>query len=418
MKPIYLICLLTCSALMTVCSVSNTTSSTSGSEGDQGVAPLKVEGRYMINEEGKRVWLVGFQVPWIFLREGRTVEKHREFVQKIGERVTDFYDAGFSNWFTAEDVKQIAEMGANCIRLTTVFWTYEEEPYKYSDASFRRLDRVIEECGKRGVYVVLSCNSAPGGQNPAGHGGAGGRNEYWMVDEYQKRYVSMWKEIAGHYKNSTAIAGYDILNEPAPPDDASLARAYRDIVNAIRSTGDRHIIFLQYPLKAGADVPIIEGENIAYSFHLYAPTEFTHQKMPGTIYPGNVRGRKFNRDNLERLVRRRYADKAQRNGLCLWVGEFGAVDSAPGDSELRWIEDCLMIWEKLEIGWSYYMYKGGKPGKSFAVHKPPKDPNDLLPIESIKEGKIDETVFGVLKTENFITNGPLVDLLKRYMGKR
>ena len=279
----------------------------------------------MVDGAGKRVWLVGFQVPWIFVREGRTVEKHREFVQKLGERAAEFYDMGFSNWVSSEDVKRIAGMGANCIRLVTVFWTYEEAPYEYSEASFRRLDRVIEECGKQGVYVILSCNSAPGGQNPAGHGGAGGRNEYWKLDEYQKRYASMWKKIADRYKSSTAVAGYDVLNEPVPPDEASLEEAYRDITDAIRSTGDRHIIILQYPLKAGFDVPVIKGENIAYSFHLYAPTEFTHQMVPGTLYPGNVGGRKFNRENLYRLVKRRYVDKAQANGFGLWVGELGAV---------------------------------------------------------------------------------------------
>jgi len=408
-------CLCLCFLLVTVCGLFRSSNSSPTGEKEQGVSPVRVEGRYMVDEQGKRVWLEGFQVPWLFFKEGRSAEKHREFVSRLGESAEQFYDFGFNAWFTVEDVKKIKDIGANCIRLTTVFWTFEEEPYKYSEVSFRRLDRVIEECGRQGLYVVLSCNSAPGGQNPAGHGGSGGRNEYWQKDEYRKRYVSMWKEISKRYRGSTAIVGYDVMNEPSPPDEAALRRAYQELVDAIRSEGDKHIIFLQFPLKAGISVPVIEGENIAYSFHLYAPTEFTHQKVPGTEYPGNVKGRMWNRDNLERLLRRRFLDKALRDGMCLWVGEFGAVDTAPGRCQLQWIEDCISIWKKLEIGWSYYLYKVGNPGRSFALYKTGGDLKGLLPAESDGSKELDENTFNILRTENFVENRGLFDLMKKHM---
>jgi len=407
--------LLPCFLLTTVCGASRSSNYPPAEDNEQGAAPIRVEGRYMVDEDGKRVWLTGFQVPWLFVKEGRSVERHREFVTGLGESSQQFYDMGFDAWFTAEDVKRIKDMGANCIRLTTVFWTFEEEPFKYSQTSFKRLDRAIEECGKQGLFVILSCNSAPGGQNPAGHGGAGGKNEYWHKEEYRARYASMWKEIARRYRGSTAIAGYDVMNEPVPPNSAALQLAYEEIVDAIRSEGDRHIIFLQFPLKASIDFAVIDGENIAYSFHLYAPTEFTHQKVPGTGYPGNIRDRMWNQENLEKLLRRRFLDKALRDGLCLWVGEFGAVDTAPGGSQIRWVEDCLSLWKKLEIGWSYYLYKVGNPGRSFALYKPAEDARKLLPVNSAGDEQLEKNTFDILRTENFIENKKLTDLMKKHM---
>jgi hypothetical protein len=403
---------------MIVCGVSRSSNHSPAEDNEQGVVPIRVEGRYMVDEDGKRVWLEGFQVPWLFFKEGRSAEEHREFVTRLGESSRQFYDMGFDAWFTAEDVKRIKDMGANCIRLTTVFWTFEVEPFKYSEASFKRLDRAIEECGKQGLLVILSCNSAPGGQNPAGHGGSGGKNEYWYKEEYRNRYVSMWKEIARRYRGSAAIVGYDVLNEPSPPDRTALQSAYQEIVSAIRSEGDRHIIFLQFPLKAGIDVAVIEGENIAYSFHLYAPTEFTHQKVPGTRYPGNIKGRMWNKENLERLLKRRFLDRALRDGLCLWVGEFGAVDTAPGGSQSQWIEDCISIWRKLGIGWSYYLYKVGNAGRSFALYKPGEDLRGLLPVNKAGNTRIDENTYDVLRTEKFLENKELTDLMKKHMRKK
>jgi aryl-phospho-beta-D-glucosidase BglC (GH1 family) len=371
----------------------------------------------MVDESGKRVWLVGVQVPWTFVKEGRSEEEHREFAGGLGTNAQEFYEKGYSAWFTAQDAEKIRAMGANCIRLVTVFWTFEEEPYKYSAESFRRLDRVIEECGEKGIWVVLSCNSAPGGQNPHRHGGAQGANEFWNNPEYQKRYAAMWREIASHYKDSRAVAGYDVLNEPVPPDQAALARAYRDIVDSIRSTGDRHIIFLQYPLRAHVDLPTVGGENIAYSFHYYAPTEFTHQKVKGTRYPGTIEGKPWNRESIERVVSRRYIESAQREGLCLWVGEFGAVDEVPEDDELTWIGDCISTWEKFGIGWCYYLYKVGNPGRSFGIYTASRDTEDAIPVAG-GSGSLDDAAFSGLLTENFDVNRGLLDLLTKRMGNR
>ncbi len=407
-----------CVMFTSVCGMSSSTRTAAEESGGGGVSPVRVDGRYMIDSKGQRVWLVGFQVPWTFRREGRTAEDHRKFERQLGKNASEYYETGLEQWFTEEDAKRIKDLGANSIRLVTVYWTFETEPYSYSEEAFQRVDRVIEDCGKHGVYVILSCNSAPGGQNPAGHGGAGGKNEFWNEPEYQKRYVDLWKKIAERYRMSEAVAGYDILNEPVPPSDAALSVVYRNIVEAIRSTGDRHVIFLQWPLKAQSAVPRISDDNVAYSFHFYAPTEFTHQRKPGTRYPGNIAGRNFNRENLERLIERRFLDKGQREGLCLWVGEFGAVASAPEDDELEWIGDCIRIWEKHNIGWCYYLYKVPKSDRSFALYTAPKDMDEILPVSDIAAGKLSEEKFESLRTEKFVVNQGLYDLLADHLKDR
>lgn len=42
-------------------------------------------------------------------------------------------------------------------------------PHEYMAEGFRQLDRVIDLCGRYGIYVILDMHGAPGYQNPDWH---------------------------------------------------------------------------------------------------------------------------------------------------------------------------------------------------------------------------------------------------------
>ena len=63
----------------------------------------------------------------------------------------------------------------------------------------------------------------------------------------QERYASVWKYVAGRFADNPYVLGYDLFNEPWPASasDAELGSFYTQVIAAIRSVDDRHLIFYE-----------------------------------------------------------------------------------------------------------------------------------------------------------------------------
>jgi endoglucanase len=114
----------------------------------------------------------------------------------------------------------------------------------------------------------------------------------WDVEENQKRLIALWSEIAKRYANDTAIAAYDILNEPMVSKDKSQwQKLSQEIVNAIRKVDTNHFILVErmngiipsnYSNDAEMNYIFINDpvNKWGLTFHFYSPIEFTHQYAP------------------------------------------------------------------------------------------------------------------------------------------
>lgn len=49
----------------------------------------------------------------------------------------------------------------------------------------------------------------------------------------------------------------------------------------------------------------------------------------------------------------------EAKGVGVMVGEWGAFDKTPHDITLRWMEDCLINYQKAEWGWALWNFRGG-----------------------------------------------------------
>ncbi len=48
----------------------------------------------------------------------------------------------------------------------------------------------------------------------------------------------------------------------------------------------------------------------------------------------------------------------QQQGVGVMVGEFGAFNKTPHDVTLRWMEDCLAVWQEAGWGWALWNFRG------------------------------------------------------------
>jgi endoglucanase len=145
--------------------------------------------------------------------------------------------------------------------------------------------------------------------------------------------IKIWKRIANHYKNETAILGYDLLNEPIAHyfkgDSLNhyLEPFYKKITKAVRTVDKNHIIILggaQWDSNMHMFGPPFDSKLI-YTFHKYwTPTT--------------------------QAVIKEYLDFRDKYNVPIYAGETGENDDI-------WIHDFRVLLEQNNIGWHYWPYK-------------------------------------------------------------
>lgn len=332
---------------------------------------LRVEGPYIVDEAGKKIFLRGVCFGgWLNMEnfitgypgaEGNIRQAIRE---ELGEeKYQIFFKSLLDSFITEDDFKFLSEIGATVVRIPFNYRHFEDDmnPGQFDSKGFYYLDKAIEWGKKYGIYVILDLHAAPGWQNRGWHSdNPYGITLLWRNRDYQERVKNLWVYIAEHYKDEPYVAGYNLLNEPDAPDMEILNRLYKEWTYAIRSVDKRHIIFIEgnrySQVFEGLDEPF--DDNLVYSSHNYTIATHRARKYPG--YVGNV-----------------YADKnwmekifLERNNWILehkrpsWVGEFGALFDGPVDAptnadkaRLMALKDQLEVFNKYEQHWTIWTYK-------------------------------------------------------------
>lgn len=276
------------------------------------------EGTQLVDGKGESVRLSGVNLGGAFLWEAwewggdlallrlshnSESSIHQGLFELLGaERARAFTDEVHDHFISAGDLWAIARLGFNVVRVPFNHRMLEgDAPDTYREAGFAILDRLIDQAEASHVQVVLDLHGAPGGQSKYFIADPG-PTLLWESPEHERRTVALWKTIARRYSGRTAVAGYDLLNEPLPPRGEDLVALYRAIIAGIREVDPDHLIILEGGDFA-RDFSMFSGpldENQAYSFHMY--TWFGED--PRRLVDGHLAA-------------------ARRDGLPLWCGEFG-----------------------------------------------------------------------------------------------
>jgi hypothetical protein len=297
---------------------------------------LHQQGAKIVDGLGKEVKLRGVNLGgwllwegWIFgkgiltsettiltrLTEGAGMQETRQFQRNIHD-----------NFIAEADIQKIALAGFNVVRVPLNHRLFQD------DAAWKVLDRLLVWCEKYKVYVILDLHAIPGGQSGLGMADPGdARHQVWVSEENQKQAVAVWKSIATRYRNRKIIAGYDLINEPAPPSGEALVDLYQRIIPVIRAVDPDHLILIEGS-KCATDFSMFEKplcQNQAFSFHMYTW---------------------FGDDRKKNLAA--YRAFAQRQNAPLWVGEFGENSYAMIRSTVEMYDECPEI-----NGWVFWTWK-------------------------------------------------------------
>lgn len=119
-------------------------------------------------------------------------------------------------FITENDFKWLHAHNINLVRIPVGHWLFDTSDVQH-------LDDAMNWAEKHDIQVLIDMHGAPGSQNGRDHSGRIGKAEWFDNTQHIDSTVSLLNKIANRYKESPALWGIELLNEP---DIASVRRYF------------------------------------------------------------------------------------------------------------------------------------------------------------------------------------------------
>jgi cysteinyl-tRNA synthetase len=285
----------------------------------------------------------------------------------------------------AQDVLDLAELGANLVNASYPGVFTVEPPYELDSAALQDLDNLVEWAEQVGIYVVIHFRTGPGRNESAIHRLRDADMSIWTEPEAQKAWIEMWRMVAERYRDSPVVVGYNLLVEPlanltVDPDQelepqtvqAELEGTLADwnvlakrITEGIRQVDpDTPIIVDSINWANAAWFSMLEptgDQRTVYSLHTYDPDAYTTQEEgdDSITYPMVVEDAgetiEFNREWLESNLAPAL-EFSETHQIPIYVGEFGAMRWVPNAAQF--VADQISLFEEYGWNYAYYVWRG------------------------------------------------------------
>lgn len=288
----------------------------------------------------------------------------------------------FETYITRRDIEYIASLGMDHIRLGFDQVVIEESPGVYRDSIWKLFDNFIGWCEDSKLNTVLNLHKAIGNYCDIPEPIA-------LLDspELQQRFINLWIAFEKRYADKPAIA-FELLNEVRDVAPGLWNDLAQKTITALRKLNPhRKIIVGSISWNSPAhlaDLQLYDDPNIIYTYHMYAPGEFTHQRgvlqapqlyynreMP---YPCDIeRYRDFQRyvfgqencyENFERMDKEFLRSEMQpafdfaaaHPDKILWCGEFGTIRHCRLAYRENYMRDIISLLKEHHISYCVWNY--------------------------------------------------------------
>ena len=290
----------------------------------------------------------------------------------------------FDSYITEKDIANIKSMGFDHVRLGFDQIVLEESPGKYRERTFRKIDDFIGWCEKHGLNMVLNLHKAVGNYCDI-------QEKVELLDDkgLQDRFVALWLEFERRYHDKPGLA-FELLNEVRNVDPEKWNRLADRTLKAIREQNPNRWVVIGstcWNSPGTLDkLKIWDDDKVVYTFHMYAPFEFTHQRgvlQAGPLYynrtleyptkdveryrgyhrlHGNAGGgygpevKEINKQILRNNMHGAHMFTKNHPDKILWNGEFGTIRHAPPASRVAYMHDVVVTCKEWGIPWCVWNY--------------------------------------------------------------
>ena len=302
----------------------------------------------------------------------------------------DRYDKEhFDTFITKDDIAHIANMGFDHVRVPVDYVLLEDEDGTPREDGYRYLSACRMWCAEHGLNMLIDLHECYGYSfDPLKDMD---RERFFHDSELQERFLKLWKRLAERFSYWPEQVAFEPLNEIVLPEvaepwnviAAKFIKTVREVAprNWLVIGGIRYSSVLSVPML---DFPL--DDRIVYNFHCYEPLVFTHQgaywlkDMPLDFrigYPKTIQEYKdagsFLDPNIEEGLYREgipeigpeffeglftpAVEKARKDNVPLYCGEYGVIDRANTEDRERWLRDIRSAMDRLNIGRALWNYK-------------------------------------------------------------
>ena len=302
----------------------------------------------------------------------------------------DRYDpAHFQSFITEKDLKTIAALGFDHVRVPVDYIVLEDETGVLRPEGFAYLQNCLRWCEALDLRMIIDLHECFGYSfDPLKKDMD--RRRFFYDEALQRRFLALWREIAGRFGAYPERVAFEPLNEVTLPEVAEAWNGViRRFVEAVRPLApETWLLVGGVRYNHVSSVALLEppaDDRIVYNFHCYDPHIFTHQgayweeRMPSGFRIGYPRTAEEYRAVTRRILGEEdplpgapegllgpeyflnlfqsAVEAAERNGAPLYCGEYGVIDLAENESKLRWLRDIHTAFAQRGIGRALWNYK-------------------------------------------------------------
>lgn len=296
----------------------------------------------------------------------------------------------YETFIVEKDIEKIASWGADHVRMPVDYNVIQNEDGSLKEEGFKYIDNCIEWVQKYKLNLVFDLHKAMGYVFDD--------KEYcnfFYEEKLQDHFVYLWTEIVKKYGKYSDFITFELLNEVTMPEVATKWNeiAARTISEIRKINKDVRIMIGGIFNSSIYGMTLLDppaDENIVFTFHCYSPLIFTHQgaswveNMPlekekyemhypdtvaeyskrskevfGDDYEDEFEGltcEKMSPEYFERLMSRAI-ETGKKYNVPLYCGEYGVIELAEVEDQMKWYQDMHAALEKYDIARAAWSYK-------------------------------------------------------------
>lgn len=289
-----------------------------------------------------------------------------------------------------KDIKSIAAMGFDHVRLPIDEEQMWDENGSRHDDAFLLLTNVLDWCAKYKLRVIVDLHIL------RSHHFNAKVKPLWTDKKEQEKFYNLWRDLSKTLKKyPNSQVAYELMNEAVADDPELWNNLIANAVRVIRKNESNRTIVIGsnkwQQVATFDDLKVPENDkNIILSFHFYEPFLLTHWNASWTQqkgytgpvhYPGVILtenefnhlsqksknivndwvGKSFDKNWIQNQWQKPI-QKAKKLGLPLYCGEFGIITGPKVPDMERWYQDMIDLFEKNNIAYANWNYKSGSFG--------------------------------------------------------